>query len=207
MKKALSLFLAVLMIFATLSVGASAQETAPSPWHEPAGPVKSDQVVLLFDPEGGTFVGTLPVYDVDTKKTEYKTGYTDDWAMIPLDASSMKEETLVLLPNVTPAPGFVFKGWECIAITPSTVTDESIDIFGKTYKPDTVFVIPKGTAGSVIQFHAIMTSAAEEETPLVKVISILTKVYGTIIGILFFKDVKKGIEYMENLFGGILGKF
>ena len=197
MKKALSLFMAVLMMFAAMAVGASAESSVnPSPWHGPEGsgkPATPEQAVLSFDLNGGTMKNAVAVYDLNTGTFTSQTGVTGTWYMVPANANVMKAGMQVTLPVVTAPKGYQFDGWYCY-------ND------GQPYAANMSYTIPATGAGSVIQFRAAYSPAEIEEDSMTKVLSILTKVFGAIIGILLYAgDTEKGIALVEKMLSGILG--
>lgn len=206
MKKALSVFLAVLMMFSALSVGTFAVDdttgssVATSPWHGPDGsgkPARYNQVVINFQLNGGTLVSAQQVYNLNTGTWVYTEpeNIVGAWAMVPKDSSEMigDGQHYVTLPDINPPTDKAFSGWYC-------TYDGSLYGSGGPYR------IPEGTGGTVIEFTAQWRPANYEEPTLNKVLKILFSVFGTIIGLLFYAgDTEMGIALMEKIFGGVLG--
>ena len=202
MKKALSVFLAVLMMFSVLSIGSTATGDTTAPgyynedWFGPNAPANYNQVVLQFNLNGGTLKGSnFVVWNLDTGKPEYVDGtkVESPWVMVPLNSTDMVADGKhsVTLPAITPPDGRSFDCWYC-------PTD------GNGYGANSPYVIPASKAGQVIEFTAQWSAANYEEDTITKVMGILFKVFGTIIGLLFYAgDTEAGIAMMEKVFGGL----
>lgn len=195
MKKALSVFLAVLMIFAALSVGASAEgpsSTNPSPYHGDGKPCSIDQVALSFDPNGGKFKNPVAVYSMTDNVFTIESDYSSKWIMLPAQNGddTMRPGRYVNLPTVTAPDGYQFDGWYCY---------KDHATYGvREYK------IPDDAAGTTIEFAAAYSPAVVEEPTMTKVMGILMKVFGAIVGLLFFAgDSSAGMDMMEKILGGI----
>lgn len=210
MKKVLSVFLAVLMLFGALSVGSFAEDgtttTAPSTpaigyhdWWGEGGPCTKDQVVIAFKLNGGTLKEDVYVYNEETGKHEIKAGkdVSGTYYMVPLNKDHMFGGDKITLPVVTAPDGKQFNGWECLSCVDSSYV-------GSTYAAQAPFTIPEAARGTLIQMVASYTTAEIKEPTLTKVIGILMKVFGTIIGLIAYEgDTKKGIAFMEKVFGGL----
>ncbi len=206
MKKALSVFLAVLMMFSVLSVGSFAAEdttgssSAYGKWFGPEGsgkPANYDQVVIRLNFNSGTCKSALYVWNDDLGVAEWmepKDLGTGTRVMVPQFATDMlgDGETYVTLPSMTPpSDTLAFSGWYC-------KYDRSLYGQGGPYR------IPAGTGGTVIEFTAQWEPADVQEETLPKVMNILFKVFGTIIGLLFYSgDTEMGVALMEKIFGGL----
>ncbi|MGN1443093.1 MAG: hypothetical protein ACI4XE_04510 [Acutalibacteraceae bacterium] len=204
MKKALSVFLAVLMMFSVLSVGSIAVDDTTSssmytsPWHGPEGsgkPANYNQVVINFKLNGGTLKSAQIVYDLETGERTYTDpkDIVGSWVMVPADSRDMiaDGEHFISLPTITAPSDKSFCGWYC-----------SYD--GSLYGSGGPYRIPAGTGGTIIEFTAQWEPADYEEDPMQKVMGILFKVFGTIIGLLFYSgDTEMGIALMEKVFGGL----
>ncbi|MBQ8029734.1 MAG: hypothetical protein IJ262_10080 [Clostridia bacterium] len=208
MKKALSVFLAVLMMFSCLAVGASASSSAnPSPWHGDAGsgkPATYEQCVVTFDAAGGTFKQALYVYDLATGAWDVAEAGSlkGVWAMVPQDSASQKPTQTIKTPTVTAPEGWQFDGWYCAGYMSLKATE----LQGVTVGANTNLTLPTGCAGEVLQFTAAYSPAEPEEDTMATVMGILIKIFGTIIGILMYRgDADAGIAMMEKVLGGVLG--
>ena len=210
MKKVLSVFLAVLMLFGALSVGSFAEDgtttepaVSPKPyhawWEKDGGTCDPDQVVIAFNLNGGSLKNEARVYNEETNKFEWKKGkdITGTYYMVPENRDVMKGGMSVVLPLVTAPDGKQFNGWEVeVCVDASYV--------GQTYAANAEFKIPVAARGTLIQMKASYSSADFEEPTITKVIGILMKVFGTIIGLIAYEgDTKKGIAFMEKVFGGL----
>lgn len=206
MKKALSVLLAILMMFSALGVGSIAADDttgssiATSPWHGPDGsgkPARYNQAVINFKLNGGTLKTAQQVYDLDTGKWIYTQpeDIVGTWTMVPQNDRDMiaDGENFVTLPTINAPADKVFCGWYC-------TYDGSLYGAGGPYR------IPSGAGGTIIEFSAQWEPADYEEPTMQKVMKILFSVFGTIIGLLFYAgDTEMGIAMMEKIFGGVLG--
>ncbi len=211
MKKVLSVFLAVLMLFGALSVGSFAEDgttttaptTNPKPyhawWEKDGGPCTAEQVVIAFNLNGGSLKNETQVYNEETGKFEWKKGkdITGTYYMVPENRDVMKGGMSVILPLVTAPDGKQFNGWEVeVCVVPGYSRN--------TYAANAEFNIPEGAKGTLIQMKASYSAADFEEPTLTKVVGILMKVFGTIIGLIAYEgDTMKGIAFMEKVFGGL----
>lgn len=201
MKKVLALFLAIMMLFGALSVGASAMdlETVRQEQH-----LKDNQAILSFDLNGGTIKGGVRVYtpayyDKDGNLVPGSFSWSENYLenmyyMIPENGGQVPA-TSVRLPGVTPPSGYVFNGWYCVETN-------------QTHPGNRMYTIPDYTGGKVIQFIADYSLEVEEEDEMAGVFNILVKVFGTIIGLLFLSDreegaVEAGMQLMSNLLGSL----
>lgn len=209
MKKVLSVFLAVLMLFGALSVGSFAEETTgttpvtpPKAYHDwwgEGGPCSADQVVIAFNLNGGTLKNETQVYNEETGKWEWKQGkdISGTYYMVPQNKDVMKGGMSVILPLVTAPDGKQFNGWECEVCVDSSVVRQS-------YAANCEFNIPVAARGTLIQMKASYSAADVQPETIDKVVEILMKVFGTIIGLIAYEgDTKKGIAFMEKVFGGL----
>ena len=209
MKKVLSVFLAVLMLFGALSVSSFAEETTASvvtppmayhDWWGEGGPCTPEQAVLSFNLNGGSLKAETQVYNEETGKFEWKAGkdVTGTYYMVPQDPNTMKGGMGVILPEVTAPSGWQFNGWYCEACP-----CEAAQV-GQTYAAAALFTLPANCGGILIQFRASSSPATIEEPTIKKVVGILMKVFGTIIGLIAYGgDTKQGIAFMEKVFGGL----
>ncbi len=210
MKKVLSVFLAVLMLFGALSVSSFAEETTGSVvtppkayhawWEKDGGPCKNDQAVLAFNLNGGSLKSETQIYNEETGKFEWKAGkdVTGVYYMVPQDPNTMKGGMGVVLPEVIAPSGWQFNGWYCEACPCETAQ------VGQTYAAAALYKLPLNCGGTLIQFRASYSPATIEEPTLTKVVGILMKVFGTIIGLIAYGgDTKQGIAFMEKVFGGL----
>ena len=201
MKKALSLFLAVLMICGCMAIGASAEVIQdPTNWFGEAGsgkPATYEQVICTFDTNAGTIQGSVRTWSPDEGYGS-ASNFSGIWAMVPTtpDTTSMTPGDRITLPTVTPPANQQFGGWYCYED-------------GQTYAG--TWTIPAtinghSTAGSVIRFRASYTPATIEEPTMTKVLGVLAKVFGALIGILLYKgDTAAGVELVERMLSGVIG--
>ncbi len=215
MKKVLSVFLAILMLCGALSVGSFAEGTTTpatpgtlpnSQWFGEPGsgaPATREQVIISFNLNGGTLKAGVqyPVFDSTTGTHIYTDGkdITGTYYMVPgpTDSSSMREGTLVSLPAVDAPKGWQFDGWYCESCAGLSLEKQTLGA--------ATFKIPEGTRGTVIQFSASYRPETVDGDTMTKVINILSKVFGAIIGLIVFQDMDAGIEFMKEIFSKVLG--
>lgn len=192
MKKVLSLFLAIMMIFGALSVGASAIET--SQWHGEGAPADYDQAVFVFYLNGGTLRDANYVYNEKTGNLDWTEGASikERYVMVPSSACPMRLDDAVTLPAVVPPSGYAFDGW--------------YDVAEKKVCPAIIGGYEIGTedVGKVVEFRAVYSPAQPEEDTMAKIMGILIKIFGTIVGLLFFDgDTELGQTELNRLFGDL----
>lgn len=193
MKKALSLFLAVLMIFAAMSVSASAASVLPEDQYfaEEGAAATYEQAILSFDLNGGVMKNSVYVYNIETGKWSLEQNVSGTYVMVPQGNFAMTKNTTVVLPTVTAPAGYQFDGWYCYET-------------GSTYAANAPYEIT--TVGQFTHFRAAYSPAEVEEDTMAKVFDILIKVFGAIIGIVMFAgDTSAGVELMQKVLGGIMG--
>ena len=188
MKKVLSLFLAVIMLFGALSIGASAV-TAED--YAKGDLVNANQAVLVFKFNGGKSYGTHHIYNVTTNDFDYAQ-VEGNYIMLPYDDDDLIVGTNITLPDVIPSKGDKFIGWYC---------EED----GKTYAvASNGYQIPAYAGKKVITFTAWYKPAEPESDTLGTILGILTKVFGAIIGIVLYGgDTEAGVALMNKVLGGL----
>jgi hypothetical protein len=204
MKKVLALLLSVLVVFGTLSISAFALTEADyedlyNGTDEVYG-LTHEQAILSFNLNGGKIKGGVWVYK--NGKFTYVTNYSENvYDMVPNNSKDSKKESQtpgdeITLPPVTAPSDCTFNGWYCY------LTQE-------TYPANYKFIVPEAAAGEVVHFMADYTLTVPEEDTMAGVMDILVKVFGTIIGLLFFSDkhgsaaIEEGMQIVEKLIGGL----
>ena len=204
MKKVIALFLAVMMLFGALSISSSAMDLEAVKKEEN---IKANQVILVFDVNGGTIkdgirVYTPKYYDAQNNvwvegSFNYVQNYSENtYYMIPEgDDDQISGISYETLPGVNPPSGYVFNGWFCVETN-------------HTYPGRRTFKIPENMGGKVLHFIAAYSLEAPEEDEMEGVFNILVKVFGTIIGLLFLSDreegaVEAGMQLMSDLLGSL----
>ncbi len=187
MKKILSVVLAVMMLFGTMSIGASALN------HEgfvvPNDFDASQDVIIVLRFGSGTCKDYITVYNQQIADYEQVTGMGGEVVLVGEGIVANRAYTL---PYVTPAEGNNFNGWY-------SLND------GRSYPagPQGGFTIPNVPGEVVILEAQYYPSAAEGDT-LGTIVAILSKVFGAIIGILFYGgDTEAGVALMEKIFSGL----
>lgn len=199
MKKALSLFLAVLMMFSVMAIGASAEDTEPlTTWDYQGYPAKSNQSILVLDLATGKFRDAQNVYNLQTGKFERReltaSEMAEKFVWVPADDSEFTAGSSVNLPVVTGPKGYQFDGWYCVS---------DRQTYGAV--PGGYRIPEDGSMeGKVIEFRAAYSPIEPEQDTFAKVFDILIKVFGTIYGLLTGGDTAKGIATMKKLFAGLM---
>ena len=198
MKKILSVILAVMMIFGSLAVSASAASidlTHSTNWYP--GGFAANQTVLIFDFNGGKATGKY--YDVWDGTTFVATDeISGTYIQLPVSATDLVAGTsAVVLPFVTPPSGSAFMGWD-------VQIDYSPDGYNTLLAGNSYYRIPASAAGKTITFKAWYTSGEQEEDTMATILGILVKVFGAIIGILMYGgDTEAGVAMMNQILGGL----
>lgn len=199
MKKILAVLLSVMMLFGALSIGASAENYGYTNFYSD-GIVNSNQAIIRFQIGSGKITSGIWVYDIDDGSFDYKDVFDEEYYyMIPNNKNGNLDlhtpGTSITLPDITAPNGYVFNGWS--------------DINGQIYVAGTEYYIPSNGAGQIITLKADYALAAPEEDTMGGVMSILVKVFGSIIGLLFFSDkhgsaaIEEGMQIVEKLIGGL----
>lgn len=200
MKKILSVMLAIMMLFGALSVSASAVE-ANDLWGKTPGEVtisKGTNAILSFDYNGGKSYSNMICYDA-AKGNFIEAEASGIYLMLPGAYSSQLFTTVdsygtaVKMPIAT-KDGDMLLYWYCVET-------------GEQLAADSTWFIPEyeRSAQGVFHFTAKYAPAEAEEDTMKTVLGVLTKVFGTIIGILFLDGSSSaGIALIEKLLGGLL---
>ena len=211
MKKFLAVILAVMMLFGTLAISSSAENYGQTNyWAINDLKLANNQVVLCFQLKSGKITSGIWAYDIDEGNFDYKEVYEGEYFYMVPDNRYVKQEDFdkgnlpqtagktIQLPDVTPPSGWVFNGWS----TPD----------GEVYVGGTSYTIPPyagGTTGTIIRFEADYAPLEPEEDTMGGVMNILVKVFGAIVGLLFFSDehgsdaIEEGMQLMQKLIGGL----
>ena len=204
MKKILSVMLAVLTLFSVLSIGASAAQlpysenqlfgTTINGSSESYTISSSVHTILGFDFAGGTSTYALPVYDTEKGGFVDTEGVGDKYLMLPGCKSSyyLTYGSSIKTPYVEAPEGYKFNGWFC-------AENHEYYVAGETIK------IPQDWIGNLVEFEATYIPAKVEGDTMKTVLGVLTKVFGTILGILFLDGSSSaGVELVEKLLAGIM---
>lgn len=208
MKKALSLFLAVLMIFGALSVGAGATDGLYYGNGTDGKPATTEQCVVEYYLNGGTLKYSAYVFDFSTGKVSLVAGedITGTYVQFPInsagniDQSIQKPGQYVVTPEVVAPANTTFMGWTITYVDTRGVAVSTSCAGGESW------LIPTDAQpGSTIKMTAKNVATEAEEDTMAKVMSILIKIFGAIIGILMYQgDTEAGVALMEKVLGGVL---
>ena len=207
MKKVLSVFLAILMVFSVMAISASAEgETTPttnSPYFGGAHNANpATQCVFKFRLNTGKCKASQLVYDEtlgDSVLTD-PDDVPDVFIRVPQNAAEFTVGSSVTLPGVTAPKGYSFVGWKRV---PHMTNDPDVGPYTSVPGAYTVKAIDKG---AVVEFSAIYEEAQVEQDTFAKVFSILTQIFGTLIGLIAYQgNVEKGQDFMKKILGSISG--
>ncbi len=203
MKKLLSVLLAVIMLFSTVAISAS----AATPLADANLAMTKKDAVALANPDhqyvvirfvlnGFTVMDPIKLYDTDTKTFTFMADVKNEFYMIPEDGEELYVGASVELPVLLAPEGRQFTAWECRAngvgygAGTTTITENMLS-------PNT---------GNLITFEVNSAPSAPAEDTMGSIMGILTKVFGAIIGLLFYNgNTEAGVQLMEKVLGGILG--
>ncbi len=213
MKKLLSVLLAVMMLFGTVAMSASAanfdmsyqaatsilrSETGLSV-DDTFGRVEGDWVIIYFNAGGFTTNSMIKVYDAETGDiTVQNPGFTGNFWFIPDSVTStyyIGDGGRVTLPRMLGNEIQSFEGWRCVANKQPYVAGEGVTI-----------TLDMVNEHGVVEFEPIAGYAQPEEDIMGTILGILIKVFGSIVGLLFCNgDTLAGQELVGNLLGDMLG--
>lgn len=200
MKKILSVMLAIMMLLGALSVGASALD-AESLWGTKPGNVviaQGTNAILSFDYNGGKSYSNMIAYDT-VKGGFYETSVSGIYLMLPGAYTSQRFSTYetvgtpVKMPIATSDGDFLLY-WYCVET-------------GEQLAADSTWFIPEyaDSANGVFHFIARYAPAEAEGDTLATILGVLTKVFGTILGLLIFDgSSQQGTEFVDGLLGSLL---
>ena len=180
MKKVLALVLAVMMLFGSMSLNASAAVTNYKPSDaslakyttlKQTGVINPDQAILAFDVQNGTFFDKVNVYEGG--KFQSVAGVTGVYYMIPDNINSVNTNLIpgryVILPLVTAPTGKTFDGWYCYY-------DDEL------YSAGSKFIIPGDAEFGVSSFDGVIEFVAfYSPAPIEK--DIFATIISTLIGL------------------------
>lgn len=202
MKKILSVMLAIMMLFGALSLSASAADSVYDEMFQIQVPNTNNTIasgghlILEFDFGPGKSKLPLPVYSngifVETAEV------TGTYYMLPTDYNKLVAGAAVQLPSVQAADTDDFVGWYCYADKEYYTSGEYIERI-----PDEWFTANNGSR--VVKFQAKYEPREPEGDTMATVLGILSKVFGTILGLLFFDgNASQGVALIEKILGGIM---
>ena len=198
MKKILSVMLAIIMLFGALSISASASTmSADDFWNKYVTDDilvnPNEHSILKFDFAGGSSTNALYVYDTAKGGFVSTDGVSGIYVMLPGSqvGYTLKPGSTIKTPYVEAPEGYKFNGWFCYGDGEYYVAGEKV-------------TIPSDWKGRVIDFEAQYIPAKGEGDTLKTVLGVLSKVFGTVIGILFLDGSSAaGIELVEKLLANI----
>ncbi|MBR6314122.1 MAG: hypothetical protein IKR49_05725 [Clostridia bacterium] len=200
MKKVLSVFLAVLMVFSVMAMSASA--AVDSPYFGGEHGAKENQCVFMFRLNGGTCKSSQNVYDT-TKGQPVYTNAEDVpqvFVIVPDDERMFLVDSSVTLPSVKAPKGQSFVGWQRV---PAMDGDKDNGTYSTVPGG---YIVKAVDIGRVVEFRAVYQEAEMEEDTFAKVFEILVKIFGTLIGLIAYQgNVEKGQDFMNKIFSSISG--
>ena len=200
MKKVLSVFLAVLMVFSVMAVSASA--AVESPYFGGENGANDDQCVFMFRLNGGTCKSAQNVYDTTKGQSVYTNAedVPQVFVVVPDDEKMFLEDSSVTLPSVKAPKGQQFVGWQRV---PAMDGDKDNGTYSTVPGG---YIVKDIDIGRVVEFRAVYQEAEMEEDTFAKVFSILVQVFGTLIGLIAYQgNVEKGQDFMKKIFSSISG--
>ena len=203
MKKVLSMFLAALMLLSCMSISAFAEDVPFFGDPNAGRPDAATQVVFKFNLNGGTSKVGQYVYDKTTGNVNWTSAedVPQSYYVVPVGdvlGGKFKTGSTVDLPSVVPPKGWDFRGWQ---VENAMGADPDRTLYAAGYN---TYKIPEGTGGYVIEFTAQYEVGEPEEDTFAKVFSILTKIFGTIIGLIAYNgNIEKGQQFMDKIFSSI----
>ena len=200
MKKVLSVFLAALMVFSFMAVSASA--AVDSPYFGGEHGANDNQCVFMFRLNGGTCKSAQNVYDT-TKGQPVYTNAEDVpqvFVVVPDDERMFLVDSSVTLPSVKAPKGQSFVGWQRV---PAMDGDKDNGTYSTVPGG---YIVKAVDIGRVVEFRAVYQEAEMEQDTFAKVFEILTKIFGTLIGLIAYQgNVEKGQDFMNKIFSSISG--
>ncbi len=212
MKKLLSVLLAVMMLFGTVAMSASAADFDMSYTDASSilisktgmgvddtfGRVEGDWVLIYFNAGGFTTNSMIKIFDAQNSAvtTVQNPGFTGNFWFIPDSVTSTYYiGGKVTLPRMLGNEIQSFEGWRCVATKDSYVAGEPANITADMVNDY-----------GVVEFEPIAGYAQAEEDTMGTILGILIKVFGSIVGLLFCNgDPVAGQEMVAGLLGGIVG--
>ena len=192
MKKVLSVVLAVMMLFSFMSIGTSAA---------------SDSDYYANIRGKGNFIVLLDIGECTVKATKVKGGctiYTNELEPIT-NPGAMLSDIVVLasdsftvegeweLPECSAPSDYEFKGWIC-----------SYDGIRYAGGRGSRFTFPSGVQDAGVIIFEADYALKEEGDTMATILSVLTKVFGAIIGIfLYGGDTEAGVAMVDKILGGL----
>ena len=211
MKKVLSVFLAVLMALSVMAIAATAEETPYVANPNFYGVDSSKQTVFRFRLNGGNCKSGQYIYNTETGKIENVAAedVPDTFYLVPREEYMYREGAKVTLPDVVAKKGQSFQGWERVPTNAQIGTDPTTgqpitDNDNSVYSVAGTYTVKGIDIGTVVEFHARYGEAQMEEDTFSKVFEILTKIFGTLIGLIAYQgNIEKGQEFMKTIFASL----
>ncbi len=199
MKKLLSVLLAVLMLFSAVAMTASAADLTVEDafgimGNTTAGSSKQ-HVIIHYNTGEFKFLNAVPVYD-GQGGFKNEDNVSGSYYRIPRNADELYVGYVMQLPLMQAGETMSFNSWFCTAngryYPAGVATEITADMIN--------------TESGCIELLAYGTPSQPAEDTMGKVVEILTKVFGAILGLLFFNGrTEAGVQFMQELLGGILG--
>ena len=202
MKKVLSVFLAVLMVFSVMAMSASAVADTSSPYFGGEHGANDNQCVFMFRLNGGTCKSSQYVYNTQTGQAVLTNAedVPQVFVVVPDDDKMFLEDSSVTLPSVKAPKGQSFVGWQRV---PAMDGDKDNGTYSTVPGG---YIVKDVDIGRVVEFRAVYQEAEMEEDTFAKVFEILVKIFGTLIGLIAYQgNVEKGQDFMNKIFSSISG--
>lgn len=200
MKKVLSLVLAALMLLSCMSISVFAEDaTTSSPYFGQNGASES-QAVLKFKLGGGTCKSGQYVYDTQNHVSVYTApeDIGDTFVLVPTASDMYTLNSAVTLPSVKGPKGYNFVGWQRASGTEGTADRRIYSSAPGQY------IVSSDDIGKVVEFVAVYEQGEVDEDTFAKVFEILTKIFGTIIGLIAYNgNIQKGQDFMNKIFSSL----
>ena len=150
-------------------------------------------IVVRFNTQRGV-IGT-GVVALTTAGTQILNGISDPFLMVTsINGDHIQAGSTIDLPFITAQEGWSHTGWDCV-----NGPDK-----GQSYTAGKTYTVPQGYAGNYIEFTPTFEVTEVEEDTMTKIMGILTKIFGAIIGLIVFTgDIEKGVAMVEEMLGGL----
>ncbi len=170
--------------------------------------MSAKDMTFVFYIDRGTYFEAQSVFDTASssfvKKSPEEMKDIDPFVKFPTTAGFQEPGATVMLPFVTAPKGWNFTGWYCVEDATPYAAGYGFVIPSAYKNQKDAQGNPLPTDGGVYTFKAMYNPAEAEEDTFAKVFEILSKIFGTIIGLIAYQgDTAAGIAFVRKVFGGI----